>query len=395
MLLLETAVESQNEKLALKSLERILVELEQMSVTFVESYTPSKLITKARRTFKKYDIYSEINSISKTINIQIRDQYLKEKSNVPSNFKPTLGLGHEKCNFFRYRPDVNTVSKDTIATNPLESGSRDTATPGKSPIISILNGSTLKQADRVVSSDRKPRVVDRSRSKTASRGKNEGKRSLSLPRISSMTQLISRSTSPKASSGNISIKVSESSAIVPAVKKMALSLRGLIDSNSSVSRQGALRMSGVSQHPEKVIHHTKDFGSTPQSLPNWMTKETQISCPFENSTRMLAVDFLKEAIELSLQLGDARLKKQSIVFHLEASIHEWSKTAQGPSSKGCPCYWLKVHEIVSALVGKSRCCNQKLTYLAKNMLNGKFEKPQDIIELSKEELSRSFEENNN
>ena len=42
MLLLETAVESQNEKLALKSLERILVELEQMSVTFVESYTPSK-----------------------------------------------------------------------------------------------------------------------------------------------------------------------------------------------------------------------------------------------------------------------------------------------------------------------------------------------------------------
>ena len=388
MLSLEAAVEEKNVKKSLKILRHFLDELQQMSATFVESYTPSKLITKARRAFKTHEMYSDVNNISKKINGQIKEQYNQEKPKVPKEFKPKLGVGHNKCDVFRYRPEVNTISRDSLEKGAVKNGGNE-----ESSIVVVSNGSVPKSVDCTAIDNPKSSVIDRSRSKSVERVLGKQKQSPSLPKIDSRLNIVNRSASPKLSSGNSAMKSTESTSDVPIMKRTTLSLRGLIDSNIGGSGLRVLKKSESSQKIEKAIQQSKEENMSIHSLPEWLMKETSATDPKLNDIRLLAIEFLKQAIDVGLQSGgDDRIKKRSIIINLEAAIFEWSESLQTTTSDGCPRYWLKLHEIVSALVGKDHHKSQKPTLLAEQLLRGYFANAKDIVDLTKDKLSQSFQE---
>ena len=113
-------------------------------------------------------------------------------------------------------------------------------------------------------------------------------------------------------------------------------------------------------------------------MPHWLSGPPPegLVTPSEEE-RALAIEFIEDSFSiLPAETVDAAFASLS----LEAAIKEWS-VARGDDSE---VYWVKIHDIVAAIVGASESVG---TPLAKEIIAGKYATPKDLLRITRTKLN--------
>lgn len=116
----------------------------------------------------------------------------------------------------------------------------------------------------------------------------------------------------------------------------------------------------------------------PSRNKGWLTTAPETNGMLSD-TRFLALEFFKE---VAACFESEKLKPDYVVRAVERATFIWSQSQKNPEDA----YWGKVHNIIAAICGKDENSHS----LVHSISNGFFEMPEQIVELSDDDLFKHF-----
>ena len=120
-----------------------------------------------------------------------------------------------------------------------------------------------------------------------------------------------------------------------------------------------------------------------QDAPTWMCQASSRDNPSDKN-RSFGLEFLQQAAPF-VPLRD-KINHDGIAREIEAAIFKWSIGKEGMDKEWLGKYWEKLDDIVAALSG-----NEGGGTIATMIAEGKFRTPEEIVNLSENDISSSFE----
>lgn len=317
------------ESLDKESLARIDAVFDELSREVEEMSAPFIETCDISSLLKKSKAFFESDvkkEIYSKLRIKLKTHYLTKKASVPEGFEL------KKMGKSALSPIEDTGSeKDTIDLGLQVSTNDEQGVDMKGPaVLSLLSVESTVLADK---------------KQYAQTSKTE--------RISLDTELINRGSEAKASSK-------------PA-KMARLSLGSMLKSQSSSQQD-----SSTSAVPSIVMAGVSSRNKA------WLTAAPETNGTLSVS-RSLALEFFKE---VAACFDSDKLKPDYVVRAVEKATFIWSQSEKNPDDA----YWGKVHSIVAAIGGKDENSHS----LVHSISNGFFDSPEQIVELSDDDLFNHF-----
>jgi hypothetical protein len=325
---LKNAISKNDMIIAEKCVKRFQNDVELTTPSFIIFYKFGLCVKDARKHFKTNGM-DELVQLCHNLTKDLKLIYAEKKKDLPDGFKPKIGTKKESIakkakkvlSTKRKRPREDDLNSEDEGRQERSGKRRGTAQES--------HGSGSSKADDKV-------VVDISRKPDE-------------PAEETMAQP-SKAAAPKKFSLKGMFERPAKKALIAAAPEMDTSGRA----GSSAIRLSTKRM------------------------PHWLSGPPPegLVTPSEEE-RALAIEFIEESFSiLPAETVDAAFASLS----LEAAIKEWS-IARGDDSE---VYWVKIHDIVAAIVGASESVG---TPLAKEIIAGKYATPKDLLRITRTKLN--------